>query len=69
MIFITGDTHGHIDIHKLNTKNFPIQSELTKSDYLIICGDCGIVWGGANTKSDGVLAKLVGLKAVYDALR
>ena len=52
MIFITGDTHGHIDIHKLNTKNFPIQSELTKDDYLIICGDCGIVWGGTNVKSD-----------------
>lgn len=43
MIFITGDTHGHIDIHKLNTKNFSIQSELTKSDYLIICGDCDMV--------------------------
>lgn len=52
MIFITGDTHGHIDIHKLNTKNFPIQSELTKNDYLIICGDCGIVWGGTNAESD-----------------
>lgn len=50
MIFMTGDTHGHIDWAKINTKNFPIQSELTKEDYVIILGDTGIVWDGA--KSD-----------------
>lgn len=44
MIYITGDIHGDIDITKLNTKNFPQQKELTKEDYLIICGDFGLVW-------------------------
>lgn len=42
--FITGDTHGDIDWHKINTKNFPEQKELTKDDYLIITGDFGGVW-------------------------
>lgn len=46
MIFITGDTHNRIDISKLNTKNFPIQRELTKDDYVIVCGDFGFVWDG-----------------------
>lgn len=45
-IFITGDTHGTIDFHKLNTKNFPIQKELNKNDIVIICGDGGLVWSG-----------------------
>ena len=51
MIYITGDTHCPIDIKKLNTKNFPIQKELNKKDYVIICGDVGIVWN-ENSKED-----------------
>jgi predicted phosphodiesterase len=43
---ITGDTHGEIDIGKLNTKKFPEQKIMTKSDYLIICGDFGCIWSG-----------------------
>lgn len=43
-IFVTGDLHGQIDIRKLNKRNFPIQDELTKEDYLIIVGDFGLVW-------------------------
>lgn len=46
MFAITGDTHGEIDIGKLNTKRFPEQKNMTKSDYLIICGDFGCVWYG-----------------------
>ena len=46
MIYITGDTHGTIDIHKLNSKNFPEGRTLTKDDYVIICGDFGFVWNG-----------------------
>lgn len=49
MIYITDDTHDHIDIHKLKTKDFSIQSKLTNSDYFIICGYCGMVWGGASS--------------------
>lgn len=50
MIFLTGDIHGEIDIHKLNTKNWKIGQTLTKDDYLIILGDFGLVWD--NSKSD-----------------
>ena len=46
MIYVTGDTHGTIDIHKLNSKNFPEGRTLTKDDYVIICGDFGFVWNG-----------------------
>ena len=44
MIFVTGDTHREIDVKKLNTEHFQIQSELTKQDYVIICGDFGSIW-------------------------
>ncbi|TCT14532.1 calcineurin-like phosphoesterase family protein [Natranaerovirga pectinivora] len=46
MILITGDIHGSIDVGKLTTKRFSLQKELTKKDYLIICGDFGGVWFG-----------------------
>ncbi len=46
MIYVTGDTHIPIDIAKLNTKNFPQQKDLTKNDYVIICGDFGGIWYG-----------------------
>lgn len=51
MIFVTGDTHIPYDIHKLNTRKFSSQKNLTKSDYLIICGDFGAIWS-ENNKSD-----------------
>lgn len=36
-IFITGDTHG--DFSRLLPATFHEQRDLTKEDYLIICGD------------------------------
>ena len=45
MIYITGDTHIPIDIVKLNNYRFPEQKNLTKNDYVLILGDCGICWG------------------------
>ncbi len=48
MIYITGDTHIPVDIGKLSTKNFPEQKEMTKDDYVIICGDFGGVWDNSN---------------------
>lgn len=47
MIYVTGDTHANIDISKLNMGKFPQQKDLTKNDYLIICGDFGLVWDGS----------------------
>lgn len=40
------ESNGTIDIHKLNSKNFPEGRVLTKDDYVIICGDFGFVWDG-----------------------
>jgi predicted phosphodiesterase len=44
MIYITGDTHIPIDINKLSMSNFSEQKNMTKNDYVIICGDFGGVW-------------------------
>ena len=46
-IYVTGDIHGNIDISKLNTKYFSDQKNLTKRDYLIICGDFGLIWNNS----------------------
>jgi predicted phosphodiesterase len=46
-VYVTGDIHGSIDISKLNTKNFLEQKNLSKKDYLIICGDFGLVWNNS----------------------
>ena len=42
MIYITGDTHSNFT--RFNIEKFPIQNEMTKDDYVIICGDFGGVW-------------------------
>lgn len=42
MFYITGDTHA--DFSRLKENKFSIQSEMTKNDYIIICGDFGGVW-------------------------
>lgn len=42
MIYITGDTHS--DFSRFEVDRFPIQTEMTKDDYVIICGDFGGVW-------------------------
>lgn len=53
MIYITGDTHGgerlglfSVDgaLHRLSTRSFPEQKEMTRDDYVIVCGDFGCVW-------------------------
>ena len=42
MIYITGDTHSNFT--RFTEEKFPIQNEMTKNDYIIICGDFGGVW-------------------------
>lgn len=42
MIYITGDCHG--DFRRFSKEIFPEQSEMSKDDYVIICGDFGGVW-------------------------
>ena len=42
MIYITGDCHGNFE--RFNASIFSEQNEMTKDDYVIICGDFGGVW-------------------------
>ena len=42
MIYITGDCHRNFE--RFNMSIFPEQNEMTKDDYVIICGDFGGVW-------------------------
>ncbi len=41
-IFVTGDTHGPLDLTKVRDYFYGEENEYTKDDYLIICGDTGI---------------------------
>ncbi len=52
-IFVTGDTHGSHQLglhsvdgfmHRLRTEAFPEQKEMSKEDFVVICGDFGGVW-------------------------
>ena len=52
MIFITGDKHRNTDRLDLDEISFKKQTSLTKSDYVIICGDFGGVWNGDGKNSD-----------------
>ena len=48
MFYITGDTHGTVDWEKINTSNFPEQKYMsTQNDFLIVTGDFGGIWDGA----------------------
>ena len=40
-IYVTGDIHLNHDSAKLNSTFLPEGKNLTKNDYVIICGDCG----------------------------
>lgn len=44
MIYATGDTHGMIDTWKLDAECFPKIKNLTRDDYIIVCGDFGALW-------------------------
>lgn len=41
-IYVTGDTHGEVMTRCRNIEESGIT--LDSSDYLIICGDCGLIW-------------------------
>ena len=44
MIYATGDLHGNS--LRFQPQYFPEQAEMTKDDYMIVCGDSGCVWNG-----------------------
>lgn len=47
MVYVTGDCHG--DFRKFSTDSFPEQKEMTRDDFVIICGDFGL-WHSDNTE-------------------
>ena len=49
-IWVTGDTHG--DFTRFSTDNFPQGKNLTKEDYVIILGDCGLIWSQKEDKNE-----------------
>jgi DNA repair exonuclease SbcCD nuclease subunit len=54
VIYITGDCHKNFE--RFNTRAFPEQKEMTKDDYVIICGDFGGVWNkGVESKEETML--------------
>lgn len=54
MIYITGDTHG--DFNRFGPDIFPEQKEMTKDDYVIICGDFGGIWDiGDGSKEENII--------------
>ena len=40
MVYITGDCHA--EFRKFYSKRFPEQKQLTRDDYVIVCGDFGL---------------------------
>lgn len=48
-IFVVGDIHGSMDLGKLRAFKHKYEDgkfdfELTKDDYVIVCGDFGLLW-------------------------
>ena len=54
MIYITGDCHRNFE--RFDMSIFPEQQEMTKEDYVIVCGDFGGVWNkGKEDKEETML--------------
>lgn len=52
MIWATGDCHGNFE--RFKPEYFPEQSEMTKEDIVIICGDFGGVWFDGSRDDDAL---------------
>lgn len=50
-VFVTGDTHGSYDIRKLASRTFK-SHVLDKDDYLVICGDFGLVFNPVQSSGE-----------------
>lgn len=51
MIYVRGDVHGQI-LNSFNAHDHPEYKKLTKNDYFIILGDCGVPWNHCFKKED-----------------
>ena len=52
VIWFTGDLHGSQDIHKLAGKNFQQGRGTSRDDFVVVCGDFGLVWCDPPSKED-----------------
>lgn len=53
MIYLTGDTHGELEISKLSKKSLSSKGINPKEgDYVIIAGDFGLIWNSQATSSE-----------------
>ena len=48
MIYVCGDIHRNVDIHKLDVDVFPEQLLMDKSDFVIILGDFSLIWSNSS---------------------
>lgn len=52
-VYFTGDIHGGIDIRKLSTSGLArVGVASTQDDYLVVCGDFGLVWAWRGQNSE-----------------
>lgn len=49
-VYITGDVHGALGMHKFSHKENTFLNELTKDDLIIITGDFGLIFNNEETK-------------------
>lgn len=50
MVYVTGDTHGGLDISKLFPEKWEEGWKLNREDFLIVLGDFGLLWTHEPTK-------------------
>ncbi len=62
MVFLTGDTHGILEMKKFAPGNFPQGQTLSRDDFVIILGDFGLFW--SDPPLDQELEELAKLEAM-----
>ena len=62
-IFVCGDTHGTLDVRKLD--RLKESEKLDYGDYLIICGDSGIVWDKGSSPKHIAYFENLNCKVLY----
>lgn len=55
-IYITGDTHGKLQ-ERFGVKNFPEQRSMSEGDYVIVLGDCGLIWDSKQSAEERYLIR------------
>lgn len=51
-LFITGDVHGSHDLYKLILFDRLMKNKLSKDDFVIVCGDFGMIWFEEETEEE-----------------